>query len=41
MLPTLADKEANTDFPSRGRMGRKCFISNAGPTALMAKAWLI
>jgi len=29
-------KVANTDLPWRGSSGQKCFISSAGPMALMA-----
>jgi len=40
MLPTLADSVAQTERSRRGIKGRKCFISKAGPTVLMAN-WCI
>ena len=38
MLPTLADRLANTARPLRGSSGNRCFISKAGPMALTANA---
>ena len=37
LLPTLADTKPATQRPVLGSSGKKCFITSAGPIALMAK----
>ena len=39
MLPTRADNAAKTVLEPLRSLGRKCFATIAGPTALMARTW--